>query len=468
VPVPVRDDGSAGPTKHLLLFVHGFCSDHTTWDPMLRFFRHDKSMYAQYELATVDYKTELMARPVMDRLPTVDEIGALLDRRVREAMYDPTTGLNRYIDVTLIGHSMGGLAIKAMLTSMLEKGRGREFTFIRQAIFFATPHFGSMVMEGFRSLIGKVISNPQDKLLRGFNDEIARLHANTERRIVRAKERGTDKYPLPMTAFWGMEDNIVPQTSAQGMFDVTLPLPGDHLEVHCPTELVPDAYRALVEALEHPHGHPAIFEVALFRYSASVKPLPPGTTRNVQLLGGSKTIVTDNEARVTREVTFSINNECNDAFELKYRTNNAGHIAQQLNPTMEMRNDHRSAYQETGTTVNYGVPAARGNKFALNMTVLNGFSIGNRNFHQHATNKCYFRRIRFELDLTAYLAQGWQVVDPPKLYYHETDSDDHELCTQRDWCKEDPVSEYSASGKWSWELEFITNGVIDLRWDVAQ
>lgn len=468
MPVPVRDDGEAGPTKHLLIFVHGFCSDHTTWEPMLRCIRHDARVSRQYDVETVDYKTGPLAVPILNRLPTVDEVGAYLDRKFRELMYDPSTGRNRYIDATLVGHSMGGLAIKAMLTSMLEQGRGAEFAFIRQAIFFATPHFGSMTMEGFRGFLGKLVSNPQDDLLRGFNLDIARLHENTLSRIVRAQRRGADRYPLPMTAFWGMEDNIVPQTSAQGMFDAAFALPGNHLAVHCPTEAVKDAYTALVGALDNPHGHQAVFEIDLFRYSARVLPLPPGTVRTVHFGDRSKQVVTDNEAFVTREVTFSAHNRCTDEFELKYRTNDAGFIDPLIIPSMEMRPDHRSAYRSGGTAVNYAVPAAPRAKFALNMKVLNGFSIGNRDFHQHITNRCYFRRVRFELDLTAYLAQGWRVVEGPMVLYHATDSDDHELCKSREWCKPEPVTSSDPKGKWMWELEFITNGVLDLKWEVAQ
>ena len=468
MPVPVRDNGDAGPTKHLLIFVHGFCSDHTTWEPMLRCIRHDRRISDQYDVATVDYKTGPLAVPVLNRLPTVDEIGGYLDRKLRELMYDSRTGLNRYINATLVGHSMGGLAIKAMLTSMLEAGRGQEFDCIRQAIFFATPHFGSMTLEGFRGFLGKLISHPQEELLRGFNRDTATLHEKSVTRILRAKRREADRYPLPMTSFWGMEDNIVPQTSAEGMLDVTFPLPGNHLQVHCPTESVKDAYIALVEALEHPHGHASVFEIDLFRYSARVLPLTPGTTRTVNLLHRAKEVVTDNEAFVTREVTFSVNNTCSDDFELKYRTNDAGYIDPLIIPSIEMRPDHRSAYNASGTTVNFGVPAASRKKYALNMKVLNGFSIGNRDVHQHFTNKCYFRRVRFELDLTAYLAQGWRVTDPPKLYYHLTDSDDHELCKSRDWCTPEPASGDQETGKWMWELEFITNGVLDLKWDIAQ
>jgi Putative serine esterase (DUF676) len=468
VPVPVRDKGEAGPTKHLLIFVHGFCSDSTTWDPMLKCIRHDDRMSSQYDVVAVDYKTGVFKVPIIHRLPSVDEIGKYLDQRLRELMYDEETGFNRYIDATLIGHSMGGLAIKAMLTSMLEAGRGSEFAFIRQAIFFATPHFGSMTLDGVRGFFGKLIENPQEETLRGFNSDVATLHEKTLTRILRATRRSANKYPLPMTFFWGMEDNIVPQTSAQGMFDVAFPLPGDHQAVHCPTQSTDEAYVKLVKALEHPHGHSATFEVELFRYAARVRPLPPGTTRTINLANRTKEIVTDNEAFVTREVTFSVNNKCTDDFELKYRTNDAGYIDPLIIPSVEMRPDHRSAYNVSGTSVNFGVSAESHRTHTLNMKVLNGFSDGNRDFHQHFTNRCYFRRVRFELDLTAYLADGWRVTDTPKLYYHSTDSDDHELCRSRDWCTEEPSTGEQTPGKWMWELEFITNGVLDLKWDVSQ
>jgi hypothetical protein len=468
MPVPVRDNGDPGPTKHLLLFVHGFCSDHNTWDPMLRCFRHDPELAARYQLETVDYKTGPLAFPVIKRLPTVDEIGAYLDRKFRELMYDPHTDENRYIDATLIGHSMGGLAIKAMLTGMLEDRRGKEFQFIRQAIFFATPHLGSMTMETIRGFLGKLIPNEQEKFLRGFNADITKLHQRTLSRIIRAKRRDDDEYPLPMTAYWGMEDNIVPQHSAQGLLDNAIALPGSHTEVHCPTREVPDAFDALTSALERPYGHESIFEIDLFRYCAKVKPLAPGTAKSIQLHDHVKTVLTDNEAQVTREVTFSRHNTCRDDFELKYRTNDAGYIDPSIRPLLEMRPDHKSAYRASGTMVNYGVPAKAGEKYALMMTVVNGFSIGNRDFHQHFTNRCYFRRVRFELDLTAYLAAGWRITDTPKLYYHPTDIDDHELCKARVWYTPDPHSGYQAEGKWVWELEYITNGVLDLKWDVAQ
>ena len=468
MPVPVRDNGEPGPAKRLLIFVHGFCSGHETWYPLLRILRHDRQVANRFDFETVDYATGPLAIPVLNRLPTVEEIGQYLDTRVRELMYDHTTGHNRYIDVTLVGHSMGGLAIQELLTKMLEGGRGSEFDYIRQAIFFATPHLGSLTMEGLRGFLGKFLKNVQDEMLRGLNAKVAELHQKMEMRVLRASRRGQHKYPLPITVFWGLEDNIVPEISARGFFPVAMPLPGNHLQIHCPATEHDDVYKAFVEAVEHPYGHSAIYEIDMFRYSARVVPLPSETVRTVNLLNKTKQIATDNEAFVTREVTFSMNNSCTDDFELKYRTNDAGYIEPLMIPKINMRPDHRSAYDSSGTAVNYGAPAIAGQKYALNMKVLNGFSIGNRDFHQHFTNKCYYRRVRFELDLTAYIAAGWHVSDVPKLYYHATDSEDHELCKSRDWCRPYPATGHQAEGKWMWELEYITNGVLDLKWDVSE
>jgi hypothetical protein len=317
-----------------------------------------------------------------------------------------------------------------------------------------------------RGFLGNLVKNPQDELLRGLNAQVAELHQQMETRILRASRRDTHRYPLPCTVFWGMEDNIVPEISARGFFPVAFALPGDHATVHCAGTT--DALSRVVDAIERPHGHPAIFEVDTFRYSARVLPLPSGTKRSVTHGQTTRIVESDNEAIVTREVIFSAHNSCSDDFELKYRTRNAGFIEPFVIPRMEMRPDHRSAYEEGGVAVNYQAPGAASQKYTLNMKVLRGFEAGHRDYHQHFTNQCYFRRVLFELDLTAYLREGWTVSAPPTLYYHPTDSDDHALCESRVWCRPDPATGYLAEGKWSWELEHINRGVLDIKWDVAR
>ena len=466
MPVPVRDNGDPGPEKRLLVFVHGFCSDANTWEPLIKLVRADAPVAAQFDLECFNYTTGPFAVPVVNRLPTVAEIAAKFDGWLWEKYLDPVTGLNRYIDITLVGHSMGGLVIQQWLAHMLEAGKGHQLHPIRQTIFFATPHLGSMTMEGLRGFLGGFIKNPQEEMLRGLNQQVAELHHTIEQRVLRATRREEHRYPLPGICFWGLEDNIVPEISARGFFPVSQAVDGNHTALHCPKSLGSDTYKIFADALEHPHGHAAAFEVALFRYSAKVKPLPPGTTREVKYGQATRLVETDNEAQVVRQVTFGRHNNCRNDFDLKYRTRNSGFIAPVVMPKIAMRPDHQSRYEETGTEVNFQITPEPGQTYTLNMTVFRGFEAGHRDYHQHFTNHCYFRRVRFEVDLTEYLRAGWQVSDPPKLYYHPDDRDDHSLCALRDWLTPDPATGAHSPGQWRWELEHIHHGVLDVKWDV--
>lgn len=141
MPAPIRENGEPGPTKRLLVFVHGFCSSGATWDPLLDRLRSNAVTTNEFETAFFDFPTKFMATPVVERLPGVTEIAEWLDANLWHRFYGGQKEPN-YIDVTLVGHSMGGLVIQQMLTKMLEDGRGNEFQHIRQAIFLATPHFG--------------------------------------------------------------------------------------------------------------------------------------------------------------------------------------------------------------------------------------------------------------------------------------------------------------------------------------
>jgi pimeloyl-ACP methyl ester carboxylesterase len=296
VAVPVRDDGRPGPDKRLLVFVHGFLSDASTWDPLVSLLQQDSEIQSQFVIERFNYRTGVAATPFVERLPTISEIAQQLDTWLSSRLFEVSRGENRYIDVTLTGHSMGGLVIQMLLTRMLEQGRGKEFQFIRQAMFFATPHLGSMTLEGVRGFLGALMKNPQEEMLRGLNQQVAELHQRMEERILRALRREDARYPLPCTCFWGLEDNIVPEISARGFFPVMRALPGNHFTLHCPASEQDSAYREYVEALEHPHGHEAIFEIEQFRYAAQVRPVTAGTRREVRHGHAQRVVETDNEA----------------------------------------------------------------------------------------------------------------------------------------------------------------------------
>ncbi len=83
VPTPVRDDGSPGPTRRLLMLVHGFNSAAATWTPLRDQLRADDSIGAEFDLQSFSYETALAAVPVIRRLPTLDEAGKSLAAAAR-------------------------------------------------------------------------------------------------------------------------------------------------------------------------------------------------------------------------------------------------------------------------------------------------------------------------------------------------------------------------------------------------
>jgi pimeloyl-ACP methyl ester carboxylesterase len=253
MPVPIRNDGSPGPQKRLLVFVHGFSSSAETWDPMIARLSADATVRDEFEIACFEYTTEFLAVPVIDRLPSVAEIADWLASRLWKRFYGAGHQPN-FIDITLVGHSMGCQIIQELLTQMLGKGRGAEFQYIRQAIFFATPHLGSMTIEGLRGFVGRLVKNPQEEMLRGLNQQVADLHQKMEHHVLRATQREKHRYPLACTCFWGLEDNIVPAISARGFFPAAFPLPGNHLSLHCPTAQAPEAYEELVSVFVNRGG----------------------------------------------------------------------------------------------------------------------------------------------------------------------------------------------------------------------
>src|SRR5678816_2147383 len=109
--VPLRDDGRPGPTRRLIVFVHGFMSSSATWTPLRTLLEHDATITSEFDLHQFDYETAAGAMPVVHRLPTLDEAGKSLVADLHDTLFD-AEGSPRYIDATLVGHSMGGLIIQ--------------------------------------------------------------------------------------------------------------------------------------------------------------------------------------------------------------------------------------------------------------------------------------------------------------------------------------------------------------------
>ena len=114
-----------------------------------------------------------------------------------------------------------------------------------------------------------------------------------------------------------------------------------------------------------------------------------------------------------------------------------------------------------------------GEEYRLDVEVYKAFDEGKRDLHFHLANyQCVYHRILFQLDLTAYLSAGYEVTDEPKLYLHDGPNKCGE-CQNRELGEDRPPKKRDPSGVWEWEIDgaqegVIRDGIIDVKWDVAQ
>ena len=463
--VPVRDDGTPGPTRRLILFVHGFNSSSATWGALRRLLEHDPAMTSEFDVQEFTYETALAALPVVRRLPRLTEAGQSLGARLQSELFGGD-GQARYIDVTLVGHSMGGLIIQSCLLGLLTpSGSTRTLDHVRQVILFATPNMGSAKLGRIRKVLSAFTDNPQERALRLFSEQSTQIHQGILERVLYAKRRARDEYPIPFYCFWGRTDAIVLPESAKGHFPAGEPLPGDHFAVHAPRDTTAPAYVQFTDLLRHPHGHANVWEVERFSTTIAVRPEPAGSVVTARHGNKERQVVHDNVATIRRAVTFSRRNSCREPFVLKYGTRNGGWVVPNFSGTHVTPPDKLRLYDDNGCDAFYEVAPDPGSSAALLLTVYKGFDQGQRDYHMHLGRSAYYRHVDFTVDLSAYRSAGWDIV-PPQLYFHPSDPGDHALCAQRVHVNPDPPVLVDPAGIWKWELDFVTEGVLDLAWDV--
>jgi triacylglycerol esterase/lipase EstA (alpha/beta hydrolase family) len=121
--------------KKIVIFVHGIRSSAEAWQPLIELLKKDDAVTARFEFDCFAYNTKAVElRP--------DQCIARIDVAA--------VGLREFIDspkfydreITLVGHSQGGLVIQAFLYNMLTNGRGEKLSAIRQVIMMANREQG--------------------------------------------------------------------------------------------------------------------------------------------------------------------------------------------------------------------------------------------------------------------------------------------------------------------------------------
>jgi len=452
------------PKSRGIMFVHGFTSSATDcWGQLLGLLRQDPEIHESFGLECFEYTTPLMNFSFTQRVPSLDEVAGRLGRELK------SDRLEKYREITLVGHSQGGLVIQHYLVNMLGDGRGDDLKRIRQVILFATPNLGSDILSPLRKVMGHFpFLNRQEKSLRVLNPEIAKLRLKVLKKVVAASYQGTHCMPIPVKCFAGTQDRIVPYASAAGHFVNVQEIRGNHNSIKSPDDHDDERYRWFKELLYNPAGHLHVFEVDKYEVSTEVKPLDG--VKEIPVKHGTKerTVLTDNEARLVRTVTFSKNNECKNLFEIRYMTRKDGFINPRPSHANEAPLNQQSMWDDYGNTVTFQFrPIGRG-PYSLDFTLYKAFDEGNRDVHFHLGGKSNIKKYCCRLDLRPYLEAGYRITVQPQLHFDPVEPPTHDLCDRRILENPEPYKRHDASGVWEWELENVRFGLVDLRWDVAK
>ena len=444
--------------RHIILFVHGFGSSSGCWGRLRALLESDDRITSRYELRCWDYPTRWVELNLFGRIPRLQELGRALAAEIDSPAY-------RGRSVTLVGHSQGGLVILSYFADLLGRGEAARLRNIRQAIFFATPCEGSTTAMSVRMLASTLFHNPQELTLRVLNPDIADIRAAVRERVVAAIADSDHAWRVPIHAFCGMQDSIVPEASARGPFESVRSVPGNHFTILRPKDPRDPRYAEFTELLLDPGGHGHRFEIDRYEVVLRVEPRPP---QSITTAGRNpRTFVYDNYATLRRTVRVAPSNRCRSPFTLRYGTRQTGYVVGHESHRNLVPPAEAGRWEDTGTFYQFDFVPEPLQDYCLDVEVYNGFNAGERDIHFHLGTHSHYRRLSCELDLSAYLANGYAVSAGPHFYLQPEDVPHGEMCRSRAARTALPVASDNRAGVFRWELTDLQQGVVDIVWDVA-
>ena len=264
----------------------------------------------------------LVTNPASEPLPTASSISSSANRVFPRPPPPVSTrmeigrSLSDEIDsptyrgrpLTLVGHSQGGLVILSYLAELLGKGEGSCLRDLRQSVLLATPCEGSTTGFNLRRLASTLFSNPQELTLRVLNPDIADIRDVIDKRVVAATADSDTAWRVPIHAFCGMQDNVVPAASARGPFESVRRVPGTHFSILTPDDANDRRYTEFAEVLLDPGGHLHRFEIDSYETMIRVE---PSAHLAVTCPGKNPRVVEyDNYGTLRRTVRFAGSNRC--------------------------------------------------------------------------------------------------------------------------------------------------------------
>ena len=448
------------PKKPLVLLIHGFGSSGKCWIPLLKLLRADARVTATYDLETWDYPTKWFELNILGRIPRLAEIAEKL-------LGDLALPEYRNREVTLVGHSQGGLVIQTYFAWLIAEQQAERLRWIRQAILIATPTEGSTTAMSGRLLLSTFFSNPQETTLRVFNPDCADTRRRVREHIVGATRDDAGEWRVPIHAIYGMQDQVVPESSAKGVFDSVIAVPGHHLSVLQPKDRKDGRYQQLANLLLEPGGHTHRFEVKSYEVSVRIEPRTEASM-TVPDEKETRVVTYDNYAVMTRRILFAASNRCDDSFAVSYATNKKGYLIGRASLANEAAMLELGRAKRSGTYFRFDFTPQIKTEQAVEVEVeiFNGFPPGEYDVHFHPSSyNARLWRLSYELDLSAFLTAGYVFSAPPECYVQTRDIECGELCRKRRKEHFHPADPGSPNGIYRWTLPDTPIGVVDLVWN---
>ena len=225
----------------LVIFVHGLFSSAAAWETFERLIAADAELAEFVTTSCFSYDSPKIRLRPDRRIADIDDVADQLAVYVENRRQDGDS-------VVLVTHSQGGVVAQRFLVRTLQRHEGLSLRRIKQVVMFACPNRGSQFFLLARRLpfFGR---NPQERQLRPFD----KLLAETERVIIRSVLNATavnkSECHVPIAAYGGAIDNIVPTHVAYSIFPVSGVVPGDHFSIIRPVDHDAESYRVLKNAL---------------------------------------------------------------------------------------------------------------------------------------------------------------------------------------------------------------------------
>jgi pimeloyl-ACP methyl ester carboxylesterase len=445
--------------KDLVLFVHGFGSSPGCWEPLMALLQRDPRITSRYDLETFSYPTSWFSLNRLNRIPSLKELGRLLGARIDSKNWN---GRN----LTLVGHSQGGLVIQSWMADLLQ-GQASRLGNLNQVLLIATPNAGSVTGLNLRRLASMLFTNPQELTLRVLSRDVAELQSIIRNSIVYSTEDSTVSWRVPIHAFAGLQDNVVPEASARGCFESVTPMPGNHFTILRPSNEDDDRYCRIAERLTEPGGHLHRFDIDLHQTVLRVEPRNR-TEMRVEIPSNPRIVVYDNYAFWKRTIRFAGSNRCADNFMIRYKTGKEGYVRANPSHTNIAPPEEIGRWMQDGTEFRFDFSPDSRKEYSLEVEVYKGFDEGEREMHFHLGKKGLFRNLECIINLSAYVKAGWQITAEPRCYFDNSDHPCNERCRDRSERNNIvPTRSSLSDGEWEFRLTDVREGGVNLVWDVS-